>query len=347
MSALHKPWQVVGLVVFVCALAKSQDSQPMSNGIPLQTAMDVSVCKIAASPDAFDGMLVRIDAYISRGFEDSTLHDPSCPEEALVNFRNSIETSPHIWAEFADQVGYWHVKGFAPLVKNEQLRQLRATLLERGHIHQMTRATMTGTFFAGRRITERGKVTPLRGYGHMGCCSLFVISSVDSVQKNYSNTLDYAWGDWNIGMPDGCYSEQMLGVPTNETIRKWQQDSNEDREAWHTDPRQTAEDELRRLKAGEFGNRSGGRTELLVPKKSDLKPPDQSRPTETLLEMPSTPYLKRYEYIEPDRVSQFMLVVTRPYWLENIATSAEGVIWVPTGSSLVLCAAPKGSGKKH
>lgn len=181
----------------------------------------------------------------------------------------------------------------------------------------------------------------------MGCCSLFVISSVERFETNYSNNLDYKWGDWNIGMPDGCYSEQMLGVPENETIKKWQQDSNEGRDAWHTDPRLTAEEYLRRLKAGEFGNRATGRTELLVPDKSELKPPDPSRPTETLTETGSTTYLKRYEYIESDRATQIIIVVTRPYWLEAVAASADSVIWAPAGSSLVSCATPKGSKKKR
>ena len=75
-----------------------------------------NVCEITSSPERFDRELISLTAYISRGFEDSTLHDPACPEEALVNARLTLATEPHIWAEFGISVDYFHVTGFAPLV---------------------------------------------------------------------------------------------------------------------------------------------------------------------------------------------------------------------------------------
>jgi hypothetical protein len=38
---------------------------------------------------------------------------------------------------------------------------------------------------------------------------------------------------------------------------------------------------------------------------------------ETLLEAESLPYRKIYEIIEKDRKSRWIVIVTRPYWLEG------------------------------
>lgn len=301
-----------------------------------QDAIKTDVCELTAAPERFDGKLIRIEAYISSEFEDSTLHDPSCPEEALVNARTSIAAEPHIWTEFADHVAYWHVKGFAPLVDDEQLRLLRAVLSKRGGLHQMARATMSGTFYAGKSLKINGRVVYSRGFGHMGCCSLFVISHVESLAADYASELDYTWADWNVELPQGCYSEQMLGLPTNKMIRSWQEERNKGRDDWHHDPRQTAEDELKRIKSGEFGP-TGGKTEILAPGKSDLNPPADTRSAETLIESSSVPYLKRYEYIEADRITRFVILVGRPYWLETLAGSPRNVIWAPVGASVINC----------
>ena len=251
----------------------AQNAQARSQTPQIQRdVIKTDVCALAASPDKYDGKLVRVEAYISQGFEDSTLHDPQCPEEALINSRHANAPQPHIWAEFADQVGYWHVTRFAPLVRDEQLKTLRAALKERAHKYQMTLADMIGTFYAGSPVKINGYVTSMRGFGHLGCCSLFVISQVESVHPNDQN-LDYSWADWNIGLPEGCYSERMLGLPLNETIRQWQETANAGADEWRFDPREVAEGQLKELKSGQLGQQAGGETRLLVPKKSELPPP--------------------------------------------------------------------------
>jgi len=89
----------------------------------------------------------------------------------------------------------------------------------------------------------------------------------------------------------------------------------------------------------------GPMTQLLSQDKSQLKPLDDDRSTETLLETKSLPYLKTYEWIEP-RVSRFVIVVSRPYWLAPFAVSPDKVIWVPVGSSVLHCAASTKTGKQ-
>jgi len=327
-------------VLWLSVLGGQAIAQNESTGSAQVT--DTVLCEVARSPQAFDRKLVRLHAYLSRGFEDSTLHDASCPEEALTNMGNPSGWPTEIWADFADHTDYWKVKGFAPLANDERLQQFRTLLLSRSRVHQMTAATMVGTFYAGTAIDIKGRpATRFRGYGHMGCCSLFVISRIEAVDTIYSDDLNYSSENWSIGMLEGCYSEQMLGLPTNGAVRSWQKDADDGRDDWHYDPRQTAENQLRKLRSGGYGSGTAGRTELISPKKSKLKPSGDQPPTETLTEMSSTPSLKRYEWEESDRITRFVIVVSRPYWLAKIAASPDKVVWAPVGASVLQCVPPK------
>jgi hypothetical protein len=159
-------------------------------------------------------------------------------QKRLSGARASSTAVPTTWSDFADEVGdwrVWKVKGYAPSVKDDQLRLFRGLLGERSRTHQMTGATMTGTFYSGKPLKINGRATTLRGYGHMGCCSLFVISSVESVDTDYANDLNYSAGDWNVGLPLGCNSEQMLGLPTNKMLLAWQEAANQGQDEWRYD----------------------------------------------------------------------------------------------------------------
>jgi hypothetical protein len=271
-------------------------------------------------------------------------------QKRLSGARASSTAVPTTWSDFADEVGdwrVWKVKGYAPSVKDDQLRLFRGLLGERSRTHQMTGATMTGTFYSGKPLKINGRATTLRGYGHMGCCSLFVISSVESVDTDYANDLNYSAGDWNVGLPLGCNSEQMLGLPTNKMLLAWQEAANQGQDEWRYDAKQTAEDQLGKLESGSFGSASGGTTRLLVPGESDLSAPADSRPTETLLETASTTSLKRFEWIEGDQTMHFVIVVTRPYWLLKVARTPERVIWAPAAASVLNCQALRTRNKKR
>jgi len=305
----------------------------------------VSLCEVEKTPQLFDHQLLRIHAYLSRGFEDSTLHGSACPDEALVNYRLSL-AEVSVWVEFADEAHYWKVKGYKKLVEDEPSRRFRSLLQQRGQV-QMTSATLIGTFYAGRPEKVNGRVTTLRGFGHMGCCALFIISRVESVDVNYSDLLNYSYGDWNIGLGEDCVSEQMLGLPENENVRSWQRAANDGSDTWRYEPKEVAADQLAKLKSGAYGSKSGGRTELIVPGSKDRHVQVDARPVETLLESESKPYRKRYEWIEPDHSTRFVIVVGRPYWLADLARSPERVIWVPIGASVLSCPNPVTGRKTH
>jgi hypothetical protein len=322
----------LSLILFAAYLVKFRNPRYVNH----KPSRPLSPCEVAQSPEKFDGKLIRIDAYISREFEDSTLHAPACPEEALINVPSDTAARAAIWVAFGDEERLGMTSP-APTADNGQLKEFQSVLMERGRLHQMTRATMTGTFHAGEATKQVGHVTAPGGYGHMGCCSLFEVSRVESFESNYAGDLNYSWGDWNINMPKGCQSEQMLGLPTNETIRSWQQIANQRRDDLHYDSRRTAEDHLRRLKSGEFNSKIGGTTSYLWLEKLQLNLPANSRPIGTLLETSSTAYLRRYEFTEPSQATRFVIVVARPYWLTELAGSPERVIWAPVGSSVIRC----------
>jgi hypothetical protein len=322
----------LSLILFAAYLVKFRNPYYVNH----RASRPLSPCEVAQSPEKFDGKLIRIDAYISREFEDSTLHDQACPEEALINIPSDTAAEAAIWVTFGDEEPLGVTRS-APRADNGQLNEFRTLLMERGRLHQMTRATMTGTFRASESTKQVGHVTAPGGYGHLGCCSLFEVSRVESFESNYMADLNYSWGDWNIDIPKGCQSERMLGLPTNETIRSWQQIANEGRDDWHYDARRTAEDHLRRIKSGEFNSKNGGTTSYLRPEKPQLNFPADSRPTGTLLETSSTAYLRRYEFTEASQATRFVIVVARPYWLAELAGSPERVIWAPVGSSVIRC----------
>jgi hypothetical protein len=59
-----------------------------------------------------------------------------------------------------------------------------------------------------------------------------------------------------------------------------------------------------------------------------------------MVEASSQSFRKTYEFIAPDRKSRLIIVVARPYWLEELAVSAAKVIWAPVASAKVTCFAP-------
>ena len=240
-------------------------------------------------------------------------------------------------------MSYWHVSApYAKIVRDHNLDQFRSVIGQRAHAGQMTAATLVGTFFAGKPVVINGRKTEMRGFGHMGCCSLFVLSRVESVTADYSDELDYSWAEWNFDLKDGCFSEQMAGVPPNETLRKWQRDANAAANSSHFDPKKVAEEELKSIQSQALRGLTGGRTDVLAPKKSDMTPPVEPGPPETLIETDLKPYLKQFTWIMPDRQTWVLINVARPHWLLEAAGSPKKVIWAPVGASVLSCVPPKG-----
>jgi hypothetical protein len=76
------------------------------------------------------------------------------------------------------------------LVKDDEFQTFHkfiTTREKRKSIYQVT-ATLEGTFFTGRTEKDpRGRLA-LPGYGHMGCCHLFIIHRVSEVSAQKKPT---------------------------------------------------------------------------------------------------------------------------------------------------------------
>jgi hypothetical protein len=336
----HTLASLLGLSVFAFPCL-SQGVGPEFRESPVA---DVTVCQILAFPQDFDQKQLRIDAYLSREFESARLVDRSCPDEAYVN-ELKTDPQPHtIWWEFANEVEHEGVKGYLPLVENGSLQQLAELMNQR--IDQMPRATLIGTFYAAEPPTqpEPNKIHFPRGYGHMGCCHLFVVSRVEWVETSYAANLDYS-AEWSARLPKDCYSFEDAGIPSNDVLRAWQKEAISETNDWRNDPLKVAQKQLLALRTGPLGESHAMYYERgLSSSDPDSPPPPitpaDPRPEETLLETETRAFRKTYEFIASDRKSRTIILIARPYWLEALASSAEKVIWVPVASAEVQCFAP-------
>ena len=58
------------------------------------------------------------------------------------------------------------------------------------------------------------------------------------------------------------------------------------------------------------------------------------------MEGDSQSFRRTYEFIAADRKSRLIILVARPYWLEELAGSSAKTIWAPVASAKVTCFAP-------
>jgi len=158
--------------------------------VPLQ----VSLCKVKAHPENFLHKVVEFTATASHGFEDSMVEDSSC---------SWSKGGPGVWMEYGGKrsTGTMYCCGVSPkpdrgdslivegitlnLVDDETFRAFDRRL-HPNHSKQRSpdtvRATLRGRIFAryeGIMGTQQNPVW--RGYGHMDCCMLFVVTQVVSV----------------------------------------------------------------------------------------------------------------------------------------------------------------------
>jgi hypothetical protein len=163
---------------------------------------EVSVCELARNPKFFDGKTLRIRGTLSVFFEDFSLVVGDCDthQGIWLAFGGDV---PGIVASMANDTdrkpGVDITVNGIPygMKKDESFRRLYA-LLTRRHGRKpdySATATLTGAFFAGRETKLPSGNTVFDGYGHLGCCSLFVITEVSDVQSvppanlNLSGTL--------------------------------------------------------------------------------------------------------------------------------------------------------------
>lgn len=173
----------------------------------------MSLCQLVDDPGAFNRKPVEVAAFVSHGFEDSSIFEAGCGERYAgiwMEYGGTASTATMYCCGStpkSTRPAILTVEGVPlPLVENDNFKTLN-TLLHKDY-GRTVRATLRGTFFSGKQDPYgNGKVELWGGYGHMGCCSLFVIQEVVSVLPHNVAGIDYAS---SIDQPDtdkeGCGS---------------------------------------------------------------------------------------------------------------------------------------------
>lgn len=146
------------------------------------------------SPENFLGKLVEFTATASHGFEDSMVEDSRC---------SWPEGGPGVWMEYGDKrsTGTTYCCGVTPRRDRPAALVIEGTrldLVDDGTFRASDRrlhpkrpkpgsSDAVGATLRGRMFGRYGEVMGTqqkgswRGYGHMGCCMLFVVTQVVSV----------------------------------------------------------------------------------------------------------------------------------------------------------------------
>jgi hypothetical protein len=177
-------------VILITSLRPAHSQMPSPD-----VAIRVSLCEIKAHPEKFLGKLVEFKATASHGFEDSMVEDNHCKWP---------EVGPGVWMEYGGtrSTATMYCCGFSPkptrdnilvidgvslpLVDDETFRIFDSRLHPKHSKPQRAsdtvEATLRGRIFGRHEGIMGTQQTPgWRGYGHMDCCMLFIVTQVVSV----------------------------------------------------------------------------------------------------------------------------------------------------------------------
>jgi hypothetical protein len=269
----------------------------------------VSLCRLKDDPAKYNHRLVEIAGFVSHGFEDFTISDPSCPSWPAVWLEYGGTASSNTMYCCGVTPSHTRAKQLVvekipiPLVDNEQFREFDQLLQRRPD--SVVHATIVGTFFAGEQVTYP-KGTYWGGYGHMGCCSLLAIQQVKSVDQQDREDLDYrASTDQPKLNKAGCGYKFLTDIEsTNEIIQFQKRADSGEREWSFDDPQRVASEGLARLLKTE---------ETWIAGMKEIR-----RAQGRIV----------YQWRPRPNGKSYMVVVSRPYLLSYYAEDAKRVAWV-------------------
>jgi hypothetical protein len=275
---------------------------------------DVTYCDLSRDSGFYNHKLVRLTAFVTHGFEDFHLADPSChtqdfrvwvmyggnvqsntmyccPGEAAGKTRPQPLTIEGIEIQIVQDVNF---KEFADLLAKDEDTTVRVTVV--------------GRFFSGEKAAVDGGAR-WRGFGHMGCCSLFVIEHVESFEPHIRSDLDYTseagWYEKEGCKYSSLHYQRHVSIPypdgeVEQAIAE-QRKADTGEAAWaFSDPQRVAVESLK------------------------VYYPDQVPVLRTVKQSAA-----RYVFRWKNGKNQVVVVVIRPYWLSFYANS-RSVVWVTT-----------------
>jgi hypothetical protein len=257
---------------------------------------------------------VEVSAFVSHGFEDFTLFDPSSPHDERV------------WTEYGGTVGSntlyccgvtresarataLVVEGVATdLLQDAEFRKFNRVMQSEPEV--VLHATLRGYFFAGEQATlPSGKRWV--GFGHFGFYSLFVIEQV--VRFSHSDLKDV---DYRVvaETPDGAGSDCFLSGASHVDFTK-------------------AIEMQRRADTGErlwaFSNPS----QLVVSHLTE----ERKHPFRISRTVKRSRGRVVYEVVKFGTAERYWATVSRPYWLTIFAKDPRRVAWTLLGTTSIDC----------
>ncbi len=311
---------LVSLLIYTDTVS-SQTANAASN-----EPVKVDVCSLFADPGAYDHKLVQVTGFFSRGFEDSNLYQPTCVGE---------KATFGIWVEIGGKGGSGVIyccgtspyttrpkdliveKMSIPMIDDDQYKKFTDTLTDRSG--GLAFATAVGRFFSGKKNTyPRG--TFWGGYGHMGCCSLFVLQQVISVGSRDTPGVDYSHrSEWPDPEKEGCNNYTILESDSVSTQLQRQGQVDIGNETWRiSNPEKIAKEKLLEL--------------VKSPQTAVIQ-----------LESVRSSDSRRSYYWRPNgkKGARYFLSIARPYWLSLSAKDPQNTIWVVESAYSVCDGTPQ------
>jgi hypothetical protein len=272
-----------------------------------------SVCEIGANPQAFHKKQLVVDAFAFSGFENFTLQDPACEQRI------------GIWLEFGGDRSHDIVyccpspskkrrtvveKIRIPLVENRLLEDFYAGLrVQRGGA--LLRARLKGRFFA--TPTDRKF-----GYGHLGCCELFVIEEVIAVDSYGTADLDPHSSYRSHGTRSACRHVDSLKSMTwdSKTLAEYRAAEKSSDPSIFTEPLAVARRALAEL--------------LHIPEP----------PSESVFIDHAGPGRHEYSWLNPADGMTIKVIVSKPRWLAYYAKDPTHLPWLAIGVTKENCGRP-------
>lgn len=269
----------------------------------------VTICNLKKDPATYNHKLVEITGFIAHGFEEFTIFDPTC------------SSRPSIWLEYGGSItsGTVYCCGVSPKRNRAEILKIEdipINLIDDKNFQEFDKllqkqpgsvvyATVVGRFFSGEKIEYPAGVF-FGGYGHMGCCTLLAIQQILTFEPHNSKNLDYTLSADQPNIEKvGCGYKHLLDLRSFKDLIETQKKAENDSQTWiFDDPNQVASNFLI--------NNLNLDKELV--KQVRITRRKQGRIVYKLLSK-----LTKKEY---------MVVVSRPYWLSFYSKNRERVAWV-------------------
>jgi hypothetical protein len=245
-SALILLLVVVGSYTYIFILQRGKPQEKIAT-----EPEDVSICQLLKDPGKYNQKLVKVTAFFSLGFEDAGVYDLQCDSRFGIwyDFGGTSSTGTMYCCGVVpsrtrpEQVTIENIS--IPLLADEKFQAFDRLLRDKG----ILRANVIGRFFSGEKSTAPNGRVWWGGYGHMGCCSLFMIQQVVNSDDYDRQDVDYGSSIDESDISKSCDRYEILFDSfQNASLIEAQRAADTNDESWmFEDPRRIAREGLAKL----------------------------------------------------------------------------------------------------